>query len=56
MARFKDAAYHVYEEDRIFSVVIEKIGSTTDEHVVLVVYNPGTATSRKELLYHTDSY
>ena len=56
VARFRDAAYHVFEGERIFSVVVEKIGNSTQELTAFIRYNPGTATTRKELLYHTDSY
>ena len=56
VARFRDAAYHVVEGERIFSVVVEKIGSSTQELTAFIRYNPGTATPCKELLYHTDSY
>ena len=47
LARFRDAAYHVFEGERVFSVVIEKIGSSSEEFTVFVRYHPGTATIRK---------
>ena len=56
VARFKDATYYVVEGERIFSVVIKKYGSSTQELTAFIQYNPGTAKTRKELLYHTDSY
>ena len=50
LARFRDAAYHVLEGERIFSVVIEKIGCSTEELTAFIRYYPGTATIRKQLL------
>ena len=56
VARFRDAAYHVVEGERIISVVVKKIGSSTQELTAFIRYNSGTAKPRKELLYHNDSY
>ena len=56
LARFRDVAYDVVEGERIISVVVEKYGSSTQELTAFIRYNPGTATPRKELLYHTDSH
>ena len=53
-AKFKDREYSVVEGDRIFTVEIEKSG-TTDQTVTLsILFLEGTAMS-KELLYHSDS-
>ena len=56
VARFRDLTYQVVEGERIISVVVDKFGTSSQELTAFIRYNPGTATSRKELLYHTDSY
>ena len=55
VARFRDLTYQVVEGERIISIVVEKYGSSTQELTAFIRYNPGTATTRKELLYHTDT-
>ena len=51
MVRFKDAAYTVVEEDAMFSVVIEKVGSNDQAVTVSVQFISESAIS-KQLLYH----
>ena len=53
VARFRDATYHVLEGERISSVIIEKFWSSTQQLIVFMQYNPGTANECKKLLYHT---
>ena len=55
MARFKDTEYSVVEGKRMFSVGIEKDGTTAQTITLWIQFLAGTAMS-KELLYHSDSY
>ena len=49
VARFRDAAYHVFEEKMVFTVVIQKIGCSADELTAIIRYNPESATTCKKL-------
>ena len=53
-AKFKDIAYSVVEGDRIFTVEIEKTGTTAKIITLSIQFVEGTAMS-KELLFHSDS-
>ena len=54
LAQFKDTEYSVVEGDRIFTVEIEKSGTTAQTVTLSIQFVEGTAMS-KELLYHSDS-
>ena len=55
VAKFKDITYSVVEGDRVFSVVIEKIGANAQQLQVRVLFTDIT-TTRKYLLCHTKNF
>ena len=55
VAKFKDITYSVFEDDRMFSVVIEKIGANAQQLQLRVLFTDIT-TTRKYLLCHTKNF
>ena len=49
VARFVDTIYSVVEGDEIFTVLIEKIGSTAQAVTLTVQFMSGTATGKQSL-------
>ena len=49
VARFVDTTYSVVEGDEIFTVLIEKIGSTAQATTLSVQFISGTATGKQSL-------
>ena len=49
MARFRDTTYSVVEGDQIFTVKIEKIGSTAQAITLSVQVMSGSATGKQSL-------
>ena len=49
VARFVDTTYSVVEGDEIYTVLIEKIGSTAQAVTLSVLFMSGTATRKESL-------
>ena len=49
VAKFKDTTYSVVEGNEVFSVVIEKVGTTAETNTLLVLFIAGSATSKRLL-------
>ena len=55
VVKFKDITYSVIEGDKVFSVVIEKIGGNAQQLQLRVLFTDIT-TTRKYLLCHTKNF
>ena len=49
VAKFKDTTYSVVEGNKVFSVVIEKVGSTAKMVVLYIRFTAESATSKQSL-------